>query len=93
MISTGQAAIQILHSMPDAVMALDRAGHYVYLNPAAERLTDRGVKSCWAGRCGRFPLIPSEQFERACRRAVDERVIIHLEEYYPSSTSEASLAN
>src|SRR5256885_10592775 len=56
--------------MPDAVIVFDREGRYLWLNPAAERLT-RMPRSELVGRRRKevFPL-PENAFDRAFARVI-----------------------
>jgi PAS domain S-box-containing protein len=80
--TTDEHSTEILESMSDAFVAIDREWRYTYVNRAAERITGLGREEM-LGRTV-WELFPQEgtQFERACRRAMDEGVTVHFEEYY-----------
>ncbi len=74
----------ILHSVSDAFVALDTNWHYIYANERAAQLLGRRRedlvgKHIWT----EFPEGVGQPFERAYRKAMDERVDVFLEEYYP----------
>jgi PAS domain S-box-containing protein len=80
---TQHSAAEILESMSDAFLALDRQWRYTYVNCAAEQF----IGLCRGDLLGRtpwelFPEIIGSQFELVCRRAMDERVKGELETYY-----------
>jgi PAS domain S-box-containing protein len=69
--------------MSDAVLALNREWRYTYINGAAERLTDHRREEMLGRTIWEvFPVSIGTQFEQACRRAMDEGVTVHFEEYY-----------
>ena len=68
---TQHSAAEILETMSDGFVALDRQWRYVYVNRAAEQFT--GL--CREDMLGRtqwelFPEIIGSQFELVCRRAI-----------------------
>lgn len=80
---TQHRAAEILETMSDGFLALDRQWRYVYVNRAAEQFT--GL--CREDMLGRtqwelFPEIIGSQFELVCRRAMDEHVKGEVENYY-----------
>jgi PAS domain S-box-containing protein len=68
--------------MSDGFMAVDREWRYTYVNRAAER-NARLRREEMLGRTlwEVFPEFAGSQFESACRRAMDEGVTVHCEEY------------
>jgi PAS domain S-box-containing protein len=80
---THQSAIELLESISDAVMAVDRQWRYTYVNTVAERLTGHQREEM-LGRTPSemFPAFIGTLFETACRRAMDEHVTVHLHEHY-----------
>lgn len=73
----------ILHSMGDAYVALDRDWRITYVNPAAERIN--GMTAAEAvGRTHeeQWPASAGTELERMYRRAMDERIAIHMEHRY-----------
>ena len=74
-------AVEILENMSDAFVAIDREWRYIYVNPAAERIGDHRREEM-LGRTV-WELFPQKgtQFERACHRAMHERVTVHFDEY------------
>lgn len=79
---TDESSIEILESISDAFVALDREWHYTYVNRAAERIVGFRREEM-LGRTV-WDLFPQEgtRFERALRRAMDEGITIRFEEYY-----------
>ena len=74
----------ILESITDAFFAVDRDWRFTYLNRQARRLLDPtsgGVigLSMWE----EYPGLAGSVFERAYRRAADERVATSVTSYYP----------
>ncbi|HEX8853062.1 MAG TPA: PAS domain S-box protein, partial [Pyrinomonadaceae bacterium] len=75
-------SVEILESMSDGFAAVDREWRYTYVNRAAERNARLGRdemlgRTLWEV----FPEFAGSQFESACRRAMDEGVTVHFEEY------------
>jgi PAS domain S-box-containing protein len=80
---TEQSAIEILESISDGVLVVDRQWRYTYVNAAAERLSGRRREEM-LGRT-RFEMFPGfigTPFDTACRRAMDDRVTVRFDEYY-----------
>src|ERR1700687_5018865 len=70
--------------MSDALIALDRKWRYIHLNEAEERIVRRGRgdllgRTIWEV----FPELLGTKVETTCRRAMDEGVTVHFEEYCP----------
>lgn len=74
-----------LESITDAFFTLDRGWCFAYLNSEAERFLQR-PKETLIGRniWEEFPATAGSQFERAYRRAMQERVTVVFEEFYPA---------
>jgi PAS domain S-box-containing protein len=80
---TEQSAIEILESISDGVLVVDRQWRYTYVNTAAERLSGhRRDEMLGRTRFEVFPEFAGTPFDTACRRAMDERVTVRFEEYY-----------
>ncbi len=80
---TEQSAIEILESISDGVLVVDREWRYTYVNAAAERLSGRRREEM-LGRT-RFEMFPGfigTPFDTACRRAMEERATVRFNEYY-----------
>jgi len=80
--ATDVNSVEILESMSDGFAAVDREWRYTYVNRAAERNARLGRdemlgRTLWEV----FPEFVGSQFESACRRAMDEGVTVHFEEY------------
>ncbi|NJK67089.1 MAG: PAS domain-containing protein [Microcoleus sp. CSU_2_2] len=74
----------ILESITDAFLALDRDWRFTYVNRQAERLLDRAPgdllgKSLWEV----YPGIVGSEFERAYRQAASERLASSVISFYP----------
>jgi PAS domain S-box-containing protein len=74
----------ILESITDAFFALDPEWRFTYVNPQAERVLGRQPgdlpgKTLW----GEYPGLLGSEFERAYRRAAEERVATSFTEFYP----------
>jgi PAS domain S-box-containing protein len=80
--ATDENSVEILESMSDGFAAVDREWRYTYVNRAAERNT-RLRRDEMLGRAlwEVFPDFAGSQFESACRRAMNEGVTVHFEEY------------
>lgn len=80
--ATDENSVEILESMSDGFAAVDREWRYTYVNRAAERIA-RLRREEMLGRTlwEVFPEFAGSQFESACRRAMDEGVTVHFEEY------------
>jgi PAS domain S-box-containing protein len=79
---TEQNAIEILESISDAVLVVDREWHYTYVNTAAERLSGRRREELLGRtRLEMFPGFIGTPFDTACRRAMEERVTVRFDEY------------
>ncbi len=79
-----QRTRSILESITDAFFAVDRAWRFTYVNRQAERVLDRRPgdllgKVLW----DEYPGLAGSEFERAYRRADDERVAVSFTSYYP----------
>lgn len=79
---TDESSIEILEHMSDAFAALDREWRYTYVNRAVERNTglrrdEMLGRTAWEV----FPEFAGSQLEGACRRAADEGMTVHFEEY------------
>jgi PAS domain S-box-containing protein len=73
----------ILESITDAFLALDKGWCFTYLNRAAEEILQRSRqdllgKNLWM----EFAPTVHSKFGEECRRAVDEKVAVHFEEYF-----------
>ena len=83
---TEQSAIEILESISEAIMAIDKEWRYTYVNTAAELVTGhRREELLGQTRLEMFPGIAGTSFDMMFRRAMEERVTVHLEEYYAPS--------
>src|SRR6266404_5212939 len=83
---TEQIATGILESISDAVVAIDCQWRYTYLNTAAERLTGRRrAEMLGRTRSEMLPALAGTPLDIACRRAMDERVTVHFDEYHAPS--------
>ncbi|GAB4316319.1 MAG: hypothetical protein Kow00127_07690 [Bacteroidales bacterium] len=74
----------ILENMSDAFVALDRNWCYTYMNEKAAKIFNRNAKEMigkhiWT----EFPEGVGQPFHRNYEKAMNERVFIQLEEYYP----------
>src|SRR5919205_426643 len=80
--ATDVNSVEILESMSDGFAAVDREWRYTYVNLAAER-NARLRREEMLGRTlwEVFPEFAGSEFESACRRAMDEGVTVHFEEY------------
>src|SRR3712207_3660738 len=80
--ATDVNSVEILESMSDGFVAVDREWRYTYVNRAAER-NARLRRDEMLGRTlwEVFPEFVGSQFESACRRAMGEGVTVHFEEY------------
>ncbi|OWK34448.1 PAS domain-containing protein [Fimbriiglobus ruber] len=79
-----QRAIGILESITDGFFAIDRQWQFSYVNRQAERLLDRAPddllgKNLWET----YPGLVGSEFERAYRRAADDRVPGTVTAFYP----------
>ncbi len=73
----------MLESMGEGFIALDRDWRITYVNGAGERLLgSRRERLLGSGLWDAFPETVGSRFEQACRRAVDERVAVELEEHF-----------
>ncbi|HRJ47817.1 MAG TPA: PAS domain-containing protein, partial [Opitutaceae bacterium] len=75
----------VLESITDAFYTLDRGWCFAYLNGEAERFLQR-PKETLIGRTiwEEFPAAVGSTFEREYRRAMQERVTVVFEEFYPA---------
>jgi PAS domain S-box-containing protein len=81
---TERSAVEILESISDAVLVVDGQWRYTYVNTAAERLSGcRREEMLGRTRFEMFPGFIGTPFDTACRRAMDERVTVRFDEYYP----------
>jgi PAS domain S-box-containing protein len=84
-----QARIEsVLNSVADTHILFDQDWHYLYLNEAAVRAIGRPRerilgRTLWEV----FPDIVGTELDRHYRRAVDERVSVTFEFYYPTSNT------
>jgi PAS domain S-box-containing protein len=74
----------ILESITDSFIALDRNWRFTYVNGQAERVLDRTAgdllgKIIWE----EYPGLAGSKFENAYRRAMRDRVTVTVEDYYP----------
>lgn len=79
-----QTMTEILDRISDGFVIFDRKWRYVYVNSAAEELTHMSReellgKVLW----DLFPAADQLPFGRAYRRAMDEKVMVKVEAYYP----------
>lgn len=76
-----ERATEILENMTDGTVAMDREWRYIYVNRSAERILGLRREEM-LGRTV-WELFPQydKKFESACRRAMDEGVTVHFEEY------------
>jgi PAS domain S-box-containing protein len=89
---SSQRVTNIWESMSDAYIALDLDWRIVYTNPAATQLIDRSVGLAPAEFLGKthwevFPWSVDNFVEREYRRAVTDRVAVHLEIFNESTAS------
>lgn len=75
----------MLESITDAFIALDRQWRFSYVNAEAEQLIGRTAdellgRNVW----DEYPDITDMKMGQACWRAMEERVTVAVEEYYPS---------
>jgi PAS domain S-box-containing protein len=84
--AANEKSAQILESITDAFVALDRDLRLTYVNRAAERAIG-AARSALLGRryVKAFPGVFGSPFERECRRAIAERVPLSLEYHSESS--------
>ncbi|HEY1212198.1 MAG TPA: PAS domain S-box protein, partial [Bryobacteraceae bacterium] len=82
--TTKQSAADILERMSEAVVALDREWHYTYVNGAAVRLTGL-ERDKLVGQTRRevWPAPLGARCAVAAERAMDQRITVQFEEYYP----------
>jgi PAS domain S-box-containing protein len=80
--STDQNSVEILESMSDAFAAFDREWSYTYVNRAAERIVRRRREEMLGRTVWEVFPEHTPEFESACRRAMDDGVTVHYEEYY-----------
>jgi two-component system, NarL family, sensor histidine kinase UhpB len=75
----------MLERSSDAFVALDREWRYTYFSAGAAQLLGRR-REAMIGRCiwTEFPTSAGRPFERAYRRAMEERTFVEIDEYYPS---------
>jgi PAS domain S-box-containing protein len=80
----GEQARTILESITDAFYALDQDWRFTYVNRQAEKVLDRTKKEL-LGRViwDEYPGMKGSEFERAFRRAADDRVAGSVTSYYP----------
>jgi len=80
-----QRVVEILEGMSDGFVAFDRGWRYTYVNRAAAELFGRSADSL-LGKIydEEYPEAAGTPFERAYRRAMDERVPVTIEDYYPA---------
>jgi PAS domain S-box-containing protein len=83
-----QTVAEVLESISDAFVALDKQWRFTYLNRAAERLVlrtreDLLGKSVWE----EFPEAVGSTFEREYRRAAAQGIMVEFEEYFPPLTA------
>ncbi len=79
-----QSVAEVLESVSDAVLALDRHWRFTYLNSAAERLlVRRRVDLLGRNVWEEFPQAIGSTFYREYHRAIAEGVIVAFEEFYP----------
>lgn len=74
----------ILERISDGFVALDKNWHYVYVNRRAAEMFSRKPEEL-IGRhiWTELPEGIDQPFYKACYRAMEEQVTIHIEEYYP----------
>lgn len=75
---------RMVETLTDAFFALDREWRLIYMNPVAHRMR---TTTPWRELEGRslweaFPDLVGTRFETEYRRAVAERVSVHIEEYF-----------
>jgi two-component system cell cycle sensor histidine kinase/response regulator CckA len=75
---------ETLESISDAVLMFDRRWRVTFLNPEGERLLQRTAldligKVVW----DEFPEAVGSQFQLQYQRAVDERIAVHFQEFFP----------
>jgi PAS domain S-box-containing protein len=80
----GEQARTILESITDAFYALDQDWRFTYVNRQAEKVLDR-TKNELLGRViwDEYPGLKESEFERAFRRAAEDRVAGSVTSYYP----------
>jgi PAS domain S-box-containing protein len=77
-------AVTILESITDAFFAVDRDWRIIYVNPQAGPLLGKAPADLLGANVWEeFPEALDAFFEHRCRRAVNDRVAISFEEYYP----------
>jgi PAS domain S-box-containing protein len=79
-----ERAVGIIESITDGFFALDRQWRYTYVNQQAEQLVGRTRedllgKVVWDA----FPPLVGSTWDREYHRAVEQRVSVHFEEFYP----------
>jgi PAS domain S-box-containing protein len=75
-------AAEIIESMSDAFITIDREWCYRYANRAAERIVGLSREQMLGRSVLEFFPGQVTEIERACRRAMDEGVTTRFEEYY-----------
>ena len=78
-----RARFEILEQAPTAFLAIDRKWRFVYINPEGARQLGRTPSELF-GRVLRdeFPQLEGSAFEHAFRRAMDDRAVVDVEDYY-----------
>ncbi len=82
-----ERATNIVESIADGLITLDKEWLVTYLNPRGEEIL-RALHKTNAAICGRnfwdeFPATVGTIIEENCRRSVREQMAIHFEVYYP----------
>ena len=76
--------LSILESITDAFFAVDRDWRFTYLNRQAQKLIDpTSVGLVGLSMWEAYPGLVGSEFERAYRRAAEERVAVSVTSYYP----------
>jgi PAS domain S-box-containing protein len=79
-----QSATEILESLSDALVVLDRQGRCTYINRVAEGMAGLSREEMLGRTIWEVFPEGTAQFEAACRRAMESAVTVRFEEYYPT---------
>lgn len=79
-----QSAAEILESLSDACVVLDRQWRYTYVNRAAARIANLRREEMLGRTLWEISPERASKFEAAYHRAMDQGVTVSFEEYYPT---------
>jgi PAS domain S-box-containing protein len=79
-----ERVVNIIESISDGFVALDRDERFTYVNKEAELLLRRSRNKLLGKRiCESFPRLIDSRFYEACEKAIAEQVAVTAEEYVP----------